>query len=375
MKDAIDRYLDLCAAIRSPKTVCNRRCALVSLRRCLTESGSTIDSFKDLRRKHIERWLIYLATKRPEYSLTTRHTYVASVIAAFRDMSEEWNWPDAPLPGILTTKDLPTRPKGLPKPLSPHEDQLLQGELGKTEGLHDRALVLLRRTGLRIGELVRLDRNCLFQADEKGGTLQIPVSKLHEERSLPVDIHTVSIVTRFQREHAAFPPYVDPESGKPVPLLLCHPDGRPLSKLTLSQHLKRAARRAGIESRIHPHRLRHTYATDLLRNGVSAIGVMRLLGHRSLEMTLNYLKVTQEDLVREFSRAHEKAKQQYDPEALHQRQLKDLNALSLSHLLQEASYIIGQIRRDSTNPKQASRLKRIHDRIRGVDRDFRKLLD
>src|SRR5216683_2788306 len=57
---------------------------------------------------------------------------------------------------------------------------------------------------------------------------------------------------------------------------------------------------AGITGRIGPHQFRHTYGTEMLRAGVGFAGVMKLLGHKSPHMTLEYLEITQPDLQREF---------------------------------------------------------------------------
>ena len=63
-----------------------------------------------------------------------------------------------------------------------------------------------------------------------------------------------------------------------------------------------AARHAGCSSRVTPHRLRHTYATAMLRAGANLVAVKQLLGHKSIEMTLRYLEVSQLDLQREYHR-------------------------------------------------------------------------
>jgi hypothetical protein len=72
-------------------------------------------------------------------------------------------------------------------------------------------------------------------------------------------------------------------------------------RLALSQ----AAAAAGLQSHIVPHQLRHTYATSLLRAGMSLPALMRLLGHRTANVTLRYLEITQADLHREYRAALE----------------------------------------------------------------------
>src|SRR5207237_8446023 len=62
----------------------------------------------------------------------------------------------------------------------------------------------------------------------------------------------------------------------------------------------------GLPTRIVPHQFRHSYATEMLRAGVSFLAVMKLLGHTSPEMTMKYLDVALTDLQREFQLARAK---------------------------------------------------------------------
>src|SRR5207244_13576325 len=64
----------------------------------------------------------------------------------------------------------------------------------------------------------------------------------------------------------------------------------------------RAGQRAGCSQRITPHRLRHTYASEMVRLGVSLPAVMQLLGHKDIRMTMRYVQVTQVDLDRKSTR-------------------------------------------------------------------------
>jgi site-specific recombinase XerD len=68
----------------------------------------------------------------------------------------------------------------------------------------------------------------------------------------------------------------------------------------LRNALRDVATAAGISARIVPHQMRHTYATEMLRAGVTLTAVMKLLGHKSPHMTLHYLEITQADLQREY---------------------------------------------------------------------------
>src|SRR3984957_15971794 len=82
---------------------------------------------------------------------------------------------------------------------------------------------------------------------------------------------------------------------------------------TLRVTLADCAKQAGCSdtSPISPHRLRHTWASEMLRCGISLPALMHLMGHKDIRMTLRYLKVTQPDLQREFYRARHNTTQFY----------------------------------------------------------------
>jgi hypothetical protein len=97
--------------------------------------------------------------------------------------------------------------------------------------------------------------------------------------------------------------------------------------------LNQAAQRSGCSDRVTPHRLRHTYATEMIRLGVSLPAVMKLLGHKTIRMTLRYVQVTQRDLQREFHLARQ-----------NRVQVHQIPALSVSTFLSAASDLPGILR-------------------------------
>ena len=126
----------------------------------------------------------------------------------------------------------------------------------------------------------------------------MPIGKLHSERWTPVDGEVRSIIARLQYLRT-LPPTAPPE------FLLPRPKGKQVLCTQLRDALNEAAVRAGIKTHIVPHQMRHTYATSMLRAGVSLPALMKMLGHRSANMTLRYVEITQQDLQREFHRARE----------------------------------------------------------------------
>ena len=368
MNQEIERYLALCETTRRPKTVENRRNAFRSFARCLESKNLKVRSLAHLRRRHIEAWLLHLVARRPAYSHSTRYHYVATLLTIFRQMADEWGERYSPLAGILTASDLPEKPQRLPKPLTPNADASLRQHLMASDEIHLRALLLLRHTGLRLGELLSLSRDCLTLPSQDTPTIRVPLGKLHNERFLPVDPLSVSIIERFQREHRDHPSWLDPRFGKAVHLLLCRPDGRPLNSEAIRSHLKQAAQTCGIQDRVHPHRLRHTYATELLRCGMSALGVMHLLGHRRIDMTLHYLEVTQEDLCREFAKARMKANEPYDVELFtrgaYPLDTQSVEELALERVLDAPIRTLKRLLHDGGDPAREVALRRVLDRLR-----------
>jgi hypothetical protein len=125
------------------------------------------------------------------------------------------------------------------------------------------------------------------------------MGKLHTDRWVPVDeqireIHARILLLRQETPTAASSSFLLPQ-----------PRGHDVAYGPLKRFLQRTAQQAGCSQRVNPHRLRHTYATDMLRAGASLTAVMRLLGHKDIMMTLRYVQVTQNDLQREYHQARQ----------------------------------------------------------------------
>ena len=175
-------------------------------------------------------------------------------------------------------------------------------QLRLVDTLEVNALRLMRATGIRISECIDLPLDCLQQISEQQRALRVPLGKLHSERLVPVDEETERVVARMlelgpltpipEHESQAFllPRYWQPGTWYRV----------------LHDTLAEMARAAGCTSHVNPHRLRHSFATEMVRLGVSLPALMRMMGHRDIRMTLRYVEVVQLDLPREFHRAREK---------------------------------------------------------------------
>src|SRR5262249_1165222 len=138
------------------------------------------------------------------------------------------------------------------------------------------ALLLLRATGMRIGELLDLELDCVHEVPGAGAWLKVPLGKLDSERMVPIDDGALALIDQITQNRSPGRPLPHPRTGKP-PHFLLTPQGRRLSAHTLRGELHRAAAEAGITSAT-PHQLRHTYATaqfQLRRPAAGADGPAR----------------------------------------------------------------------------------------------------
>ena len=200
---------------------------------------------------------------------------------------------------LIRREDIPHPPQRLARPLTAQQDQLLQQEFVRRNDRESNAFLLIRHTGMRIGECADLSFDCLRSTGPHQWAIHVPLGKLKTERMVPVDALVVTVVQRLR-----FFRFLDPRP----------PDGRLLARRSTRDALVRQLRRylhevcesLGLSTRIVPHQLRHTYATEMLRAGVSFPALMKLLGHTSPDMTMLYVEVALNDLQREFQQARSK---------------------------------------------------------------------
>jgi site-specific recombinase XerD len=273
----------------------------------LREAFPGVRRASDLRRDpHILGWLEHLWLRRARVSgkPCCNHTRGAHLIRLRKlfDLLADHAFP--PRPGLLLSEDIPRPDEVLPRPLTPEDDARLQAELRRRNDLRSNALLLTRLTGMRIGETIDLAADCLRHLGGDDWALHVPVGKLHNERWTPVDAEVRSVVARL-RFLGTLPGPEGSPAPAPTPFLLPRPRGRHVLCTGLRQALCEAAAQAGIAAHVVPHQMRHTYATGMLRAGVSLPGLMKLLGHRTATMTLRYLEITQKDLQREFHLARQ----------------------------------------------------------------------
>ncbi|HET8541949.1 MAG TPA: tyrosine recombinase XerC [Anaeromyxobacter sp.] len=197
----------------------------------------------------------------------------------------------------------PRRPKRLPEVLPEAEVAVLVEAPAAEPGalaLRDRAfLELLYASGLRVSELTGLDVGDL---DLARGLVRV-VGKRRKERIVPFGRAADEALRRWLAEGRRA--LAGPASGPA--LFLNHRGGR-LTQRSIARRLERWVLAAGLPRHVHPHVLRHCFATHLLGNGADLRGIQELLGHASLSTTQRYTHVDWKRLAEVYDRAHPRAK-------------------------------------------------------------------
>ncbi len=303
LEKALEACIGLLETTLQPATISNYRHTARLFLGFLAESFPTVRQPSQLRRDpHLLGWLEYLWKRRTAAGVAlssgARGSHVMQLRTLFDLLADS---PHPPVPGLLRHLDVPPRQYRLPRPLSPEDDVRLQDHWRKATDVFSCALLLQRLTGMRIGECVDLSVDCLRHLGDNRWSLHVPHGKPRSERWVPVDDQVRVLVERlaFLR---TLPPGADPR------FLLPRPRGRNVLLCTLRDTLHAAVTEVGIQTHIVPHQLRHTYATSMVRAGVSLPALMKLLGHHNANMTLLYVEVTQQDLQREYLAARLQAR-------------------------------------------------------------------
>jgi integrase/recombinase XerC len=168
--------------------------------------------------------------------------------------------------------------------------------------LRDRAfLELLYASGLRVSELTSLD---LGDVDLAQGLVRV-LGKRRKERVVPVGSLARQALRRWLDEGR--PALADGGACAPRALFLNHRGGR-LTARSVARRLDRAVLASGLPRHVHPHVLRHCFATHLLGNGADLRAIQEMLGHASLSTTQRYTHLDWKRLAEVYDRAHPRAK-------------------------------------------------------------------
>lgn len=252
-------------------------------------------TYKKFRNKQIIQFVKYMDKK----SLTplTRLNTLRHLKTFFYWLYEEGVIKEHP-EDLIPKHIMPKVPKGLPRPIDPETDKRIQDLLIKTDDQMYKALLLIRRTGMRCKACRELEYDCIV-TDSAGRTaIRVPAVKVGGEHMVPITKDTVKVIKFLQK--VARQNYK--KRGKP-PRLLINQFGRFVRPEPFSETLMEITAKLMLPDWICTHQFRHTCATSLLAAGMSLVSVKEILGHKSLNMTLIYAKVVPEKVHNEFNEA------------------------------------------------------------------------
>ena len=290
----IDAYLERLRSERraSKATVAGRQQDLAAFAAYCRAAGAPPPEQLDVH--HVRGYVAHL--RRAKRGAATVKRHLSSLRGFFRHLLDE---------GVLRHNPglevrAPKQPQPLPKTLTQDDVVRLVEAPADGEGIaaRDRAILeLFYSSGLRLAELHGLDLDA-FQTDLS----EVRVTgKGSRTRIVPVGRKAREALRAWLRERRDLAP-----AGEQA--LFVSTRGRRLSRGSIQTRLAYWARRAGLGVRVHPHRLRHSFATHLLEESGDLRAVQELLGHASITTTQVYTHLDFAHLARIYDAAHPRAR-------------------------------------------------------------------
>lgn len=302
-RESVNLYLDELAQQRrqSPHTVSNYRRDLQVLCDLAGELPGTV-GIDAIQTPHIRRFVAQLhAGGLSGRSLSRR---LSAWRGFYRWLGLRGEVIANPAEGVRAPKS----PKGLPKVLSPDEaNRLLDfpveharaGESADALAIRDQAMFeLFYSSGLRLAELAALDISCLD--DISTGEVRV-LGKRNKLRLVPVGRQAREAIVAWgvRRGEVAAPEQVALFVGK---------RGKRINPRIIEERLKQRALTQGLPTRVHPHMLRHSFASHLLQASGDLRAVQEMLGHASIASTQVYTHLDFQHLAKVYDAAHPRAK-------------------------------------------------------------------
>ena len=302
MNDELQRYLSHLVVERrlAPRTVAMYRDALGWLEISAQDAGVVLT---DLQTHHVRRFSAELR----ERGLGPRS--VAIALSAWRGLYRWWGRAGRVQANPVDGVRAPKAPNPLPKALAvddavalaSHEPQGGRMPLRR----RDRCIVeLLYGSGLRVGELVALDAQpgplAVGWVDAADATAHV-LGKGAKRRSVPVGAAALQALREWIEVRSAV---ARPEE----PALFVSLRGTRLTASQVRSRLKALALQAGLPTHVHPHMLRHSFASHLLQSSGDLRAVQELLGHAHIATTQVYTRLDFQHLARVYDAAHPRAR-------------------------------------------------------------------
>lgn len=195
---------------------------------------------------------------------------------------------------LIQDVEMPKRSKKLPVYLTKNEvNRLLDApDLTKYNGMKDKAMIeVMYSTGLRVSELISLK---IKQVNTSERIITV-IGKGKKQRSIPIRESSLNYLLMYINNFRNKLKFIEDKQ-----YVFLNSKGKKLTRQSFFVSLRKYAKLAGIEKEIHPHSLRHSFATHLLENGADLRAVQELLGHTNIETTQIYTHLTNEKIINSY---------------------------------------------------------------------------
>lgn len=290
----IDKYLEYLKVIRkySDKTILSYRDDLIEYNEFLGNNFTTITK---IDKTVVNNYLKYL------YERDLNKNSICRKLSSIRGLYNYLVREEIIEVNLFNSVSNPKKDLYLPKFLNDKEMDKLFEICTDTNPINQRdtlIIELLYATGLRVSELINIK---IKDIDINEKTIKV-LGKGNKERIVLYNNHTSVALEKYLNNgyHEL--------NKKNTGYLILNKDGNKLSDRYVRIIINKLVRKAGLNIKISPHTIRHTFATDMLEEGADLVTVKELLGHESLNTTSIYTHITNEQILRTYNMAHPRAK-------------------------------------------------------------------
>jgi site-specific recombinase XerD len=297
-------YVDQMRTSLRPSTVGYIDATLREFASFVNDATPSVNCVADIDRQPIERFKLHQATRASAKGSTLSRNSIAQrlgTLGTFFERLAEWDGDDVPTRVLVLRGDLPTHDEPLPRFLDDAAAaKLLVAARAEPDPFVRLCVELLARTGIRKSELLALTVDAVVQIGSSFW-IRVPLGKLHNGRYIPLHPQLKELLADW----------LDQRTSSLRTRFVFTRRGRRIGKASVDTALATAAHNAGI-GHVTAHQLRHTLATQAINRGMSLEAIAALLGHRSMRMTMVYVRIADRTVANEYFTVSEKVEALYD---------------------------------------------------------------
>lgn len=220
---------------------------------------------------------------------------LSAIRAFYRYLLKQGKVKNNPAEGIVAPKS----PRKLPKVLDADQTaQLVEIDDDDTLAIRDKAMLeLIYSSGLRLAELISLDLNDIDFNDR----ILTVTGKGNKTRSVPVGKHAIKAIKQWLKSRSTM-------VNETEQALFISSRGKRISPRSVQDRLKKWAIKQGLPNHVHPHMLRHSFASHLLESSGDLRAVQELLGHADISTTQVYTHLDFQHLAQVYDKTHPRAR-------------------------------------------------------------------